>query len=117
VRERGRPTQRLVVTPTPQPSCRDTSAYPTVRDRVRCVVFDTGHGDQWATWDAIAWRESRYDPYAISWTGCCYGIFQEHSTYWGWLWSHFGGVWSDEITNTLAAMYIYDRHGFGPWGY
>jgi len=69
---------------------------------------------------AIAQRESKLQPGAVSGTGCCYGLFQiYYQVHRGWLVNV--GVKSardlfDPRLNAAAAYRMYQRNnGWGPW--
>lgn len=87
--------------------------------QIEAIIREIWPDDLEDTAIAIAYRESRFNPYARNW--CCYGLFQ---IYWevhdAWLIPR--GVTSasqlfDPRTNTTVALWVYQRSGsFRPWG-
>ena len=69
---------------------------------------------------AIAQRESKFQPRAVSGTGCCYGLFQIYYR-WHKTWLPNVGVNSAQDLlnprlNAIAAYRMYQRNnGWGPW--
>jgi LysM repeat protein len=68
---------------------------------------------------AIAQRESRFNPSALSGSKCCYGLFQIYYR-WHTSWLPNVGITSpaqmfDPRLNAAAAYRLYQRNGWGPW--
>jgi LysM repeat protein len=68
---------------------------------------------------AIAQRESKLQPSALSGSKCCYGLFQIYYR-WHTGWLPQVGVTSpaqlfDPRLNAAAAYRLYQRNGWGPW--
>jgi soluble lytic murein transglycosylase-like protein len=68
---------------------------------------------------AIAERESRFNPSALSGSKCCYGLFQIYYR-WHTSWLPNVGITSpsqmfDPRLNAAAAYRLYQRNGWGPW--
>jgi len=106
-----KPAPATTAPPTPRPTYTAEQIIQLIRD----VWPD--HLEQRAI--EIAYRESRYNPYAVN--SCCYGVFQiNYNAHKGWLPQI--GVTSaaqlfDPRVNVYAAYVIYQRSGsFAPWG-
>ena len=68
---------------------------------------------------AIAQRESKLQPSALSGSKCCYGLFQIYYR-WHTGWLPQVGITSpaqmfDPRLNAAAAYRLYQRNGWGPW--
>jgi LysM repeat protein len=68
---------------------------------------------------AIAHRESKFNPSALSGSKCCYGLFQIYYR-WHTSWLPNVGITSpsqmfDPRLNAAAAYRLYQRNGWGPW--
>lgn len=74
----------------------------------------------------IAYRESRYHRWAVSWTGCCKGVFQHNMNYW-WerVHSHARKLnkyavhnrnWYSPRANIVVTFAMVKSAGWGPWG-
>jgi LysM repeat protein len=68
---------------------------------------------------AIAQRESKFNPSALSGSKCCYGLFQIYYR-WHTSWLPQVGITSpaqmfDPRLNAAAAYRLYQRNGWGPW--
>jgi LysM repeat protein len=68
---------------------------------------------------AIAERESRFNPAALSGSKCCYGLFQIYYR-WHTTWLPNVGITHprhmfDPRLNAAAAYRLYQRNGWGPW--
>ena len=68
---------------------------------------------------AIAQRESKFNPSALSGSKCCYGLFQIYYR-WHTTWLPQVGITSpeqmfDPRLNAAAAYRLYQRNGWGPW--
>ena len=68
---------------------------------------------------AIAQRESRFNPSALSGSKCCYGLFQIYYR-WHTTWLPNVGITNpsqmfDPRLNAAAAYRLYQRNGWGPW--
>jgi hypothetical protein len=68
---------------------------------------------------AIAQRESKLQPSALSGSKCCYGLFQIYYR-WHTGWLPQVGITSpaqmfDPGLNAAAAYRLYQRSGWGPW--
>jgi LysM repeat protein len=68
---------------------------------------------------AIAQRESRFNPSALSGSKCCYGLFQIYYR-WHISWLPNVGITNpsqmfDPRLNAAAAYRLYQRNGWGPW--
>ena len=68
---------------------------------------------------AIAHRESKFNPSALSGSKCCYGLFQIYYR-WHTSWLPSVGITNpsqmfDPRLNAAAAYRLYQRNGWGPW--
>ena len=68
---------------------------------------------------AIAHRESKFNPAALSGSKCCYGLFQIYYR-WHTTWLPNVGITHprhmfDPRLNAAAAYRLYQRNGWGPW--
>jgi hypothetical protein len=69
----------------------------------------------------IAWRESRYDPYAVNPNGRFKGIYQQGVSFWKSRYHQYGYSWlRNQIlnarTNIIVSIRMAHQHGWGPWG-
>jgi hypothetical protein len=69
----------------------------------------------------IAWRESRYDPYAVNPNGRFKGIYQQGISWWQTRYKTYGFRYlPDKIlnarTNIIVSIRMAHQHGWGPWG-
>ncbi|HEY7282348.1 MAG TPA: hypothetical protein VID47_12230 [Actinomycetota bacterium] len=69
----------------------------------------------------IAWRESRYDPYAVNPNGQYKGIYQQGTEWWQSRYHTYGFPYlRDRIlnarTNIIVSIRMVHRDGWGPWG-
>lgn len=103
---------------TVPPTTAPPTTVPSTPGSVQQIIRDVWPDELEDKALEIAWRESRYDPYAQNF--CCYGIFQ---IYWevhrGWL-DEIGVTSSQQLfdpeTNARAAYALYQRAGgWGPW--
>jgi hypothetical protein len=65
----------------------------------------------------IAYRESRFNPYAHNY--CCTGLFQIYGSVHAQLINSLGysvSQLTDPLVNTIVAYAIYQRSGWAPWG-
>jgi hypothetical protein len=95
-----------------------------VRVTVRCLAermhVDVDHALY------IAQRESGFQRNAVSWTGCCKGVFQHNTNYWAdRVSSHTDkldkyGVrdrkWTSPRAQAVVTFAMVKQHGWGPWG-
>lgn len=95
-----------------------------VKVTTRCLAermgVDVGHALY------IAYRESRFQRKAVSWTGCCKGVFQHNIAYWAErVQSHMRmlnkyGVhdrkWTSPRANIVVTFAMVKSVGWGPWG-
>ena len=66
----------------------------------------------------IAWRESNLRPDVVSYTGCCVGVFQLHTSFHGWRFAARGWQgtpWTDAAANIDAAWHLWSEQGWRPW--
>lgn len=61
----------------------------------------------------IAWRESRFDPYARNPNSSASGVFQLTRIWWAGRWS-FNPF--SAVANVYHAHLMYLDYGWGPWG-
>lgn len=114
----------------PGNACRFQNRQPGywTRDEVRWTVkclanwmnVDVDH----ATY--IAYRESRYFYKAVSWTGCCVGVYQHQSKYWsGRVQDHLRKLrkfhvhdrsWTSPRAQAVVTFAMVKQGGWGPWG-
>ncbi len=111
----AKPAPATTAPPATTPAPRPTYTKEQIIQLIRDVWPD--HLEQHAL--EIAYRESRYNPYAVN--SCCYGVFQiNYNAHKGWLPTI--GVTSaaqlfDPRVNVYAAYVIYQRSGsWAPWG-
>jgi soluble lytic murein transglycosylase-like protein len=83
---------------------------------IRCAASHYGVDEDEALY--IAWRESRYQPYAYNEEGEAAGIYQHLLKYWPERSVEFGAAdWSvfDARANILVTMQMVRRYGWEPW--
>jgi hypothetical protein len=92
-----------------------------VKRTIRCAVahYPVPGGANKAMY--IAWRESRYDPYAVNPNGRFKGIYQQGTSWWQSRYHTYGFPYlRDHIlnarTNNIVSIRMVHRHGWGPWG-
>jgi Transglycosylase SLT domain len=87
-----------------------------VKRLIRCAASHYGVDEDEALY--IAWRESRYQPYAYNEEGEAAGIYQHLLKYWPGRAVEFGSSdWSvfDARANILVTMQMVRRYGWEPW--
>jgi soluble lytic murein transglycosylase-like protein len=87
-----------------------------VKKLIRCAASHYGVDEDQALY--IAWRESRYQPYAYNEAGEAAGIYQHLLKYWPERAVDFGSAnWSvyDARANILVTMRMVRRYGWEPW--
>lgn len=97
--------------PHPRSDCRWDAYYPSVEDKVRCVLVYNGQSANWETWRCIAEHESHWNPYVTGGAGER-GIFQIHPVNFKkfeW-WRLY-----DPVYNTFAAIVMYRDAGYSWW--
>jgi hypothetical protein len=92
-----------------------------VKRTIRCAVahYPVPGGTRKALY--IAWRESRYDPYAVNPNGRYKGIYQQGISWWQGRYRTYGFPYlRDRIlnarTNIIVSIRMAHRHGWAPWG-
>lgn len=99
---------------------RDTGFRPyAVKRIIKCAVahYPVKGGAPKALY--IAWRESRYNPYATN--GRFKGVYQQGTTWWPDRYQTYG-FWYlrnrilNARTNIIVSIRMAHRHGWGPWG-
>jgi hypothetical protein len=101
-------------TPAPSPPPVQYSAK-----QVEALIRKAFPDDQEDKALAVAWRESRHDPRAYNgW--CCYGLFQiyfeANASFLATLGITSAEQLLDPVVNTSAALAMFQRSGWGPWG-
>lgn len=74
----------------------------------------------------IGFRESRWHRTAVSWTGCCYGVYQHNLRYWtDRVRSHSRKLkkfavhdrdWDSPRAQAVVTFAMVKQGGWGPWG-
>ena len=95
----------------------------TVKATIWCAVNHYGGvpgGVHYAV--SIAWRESRFHADAVSYNGCCVGIYQWHHTTWAGLltsWPEMNELYGRSRTNMrgniMRAIRTAHETGWDPW--
>ena len=102
---------------------RRNGGYSTwqVKRIVRCAVahYPVAGGERKALY--IAWRESRYDPYAVNPNGRFKGIYQQGISWWSDRYHTYGFDYLkpkilNARTNIIVSIRMVHKHGWGPWG-
>jgi hypothetical protein len=90
-----------------------------VKRTIRCAVahYPVKGGASKALY--IAWRESRFNPYATN--GSFKGVYQQGTTWWPDRYRTYGFSYlKNKIlnarTNIIVSIRMAHRHGWGPWG-
>jgi nucleoside phosphorylase len=95
-----------------------------VKVTVRCLAkrmnVDVSHAQY------IAYRESRFHRKAISWTGCCVGVYQHQQKYWAErVAQHVRKLnkfdvhdrsWTSPRAQAVVTFAMVKQGGWGPWG-
>jgi hypothetical protein len=87
-----------------------------IKQLIRCAAAHYGVNEDEALY--IAWRESRYQPYAYNEEGEAAGVYQHLIKYWPERAVDFGSAdWSvfDARANILVTMQMVRRYGWEPW--
>jgi len=95
----------------------------TVKATIWCAVHHYGYvpgGIRTALY--IAERESGFNPQAVSYTGCCFGVYQWHHDTWATLierWPEMNRLYGTNVFNARAnimrAIRTAHESGWGPW--
>ena len=92
-----------------------------VKHTIKCAVahYPVPGGANKALY--IAWRESRFNPYAVNPNGRFKGIYQQGITWWNDRYHTYGFDYlKNKIlnarTNIIVSIRMAHRHGWGPWG-
>jgi hypothetical protein len=109
-------------TPAPKPAPTPAPAPPPARytsAQVEALIRKAFPDDQEERALEIAWRESRHNPSAYNgW--CCYGLFQiyfeANSKFLATLGITSAAQLYDPVLNVRAALAMFQRSGWGPWG-
>jgi hypothetical protein len=74
----------------------------------------------------VGFRESRWHRYAVSWTGCCYGVYQHQLDLWpGRVRSHSRKLkkfavhdrdWDSPRAQAVVTFAMVKQGGWSPWG-
>jgi hypothetical protein len=116
--EPPRVTSRKTDDPAPSGLCpidwRQSTRH--VKQLIRCAASHYGVDQDEALY--VAWRESRYQPYAYNEEGEAAGVYQHLLKYWPERTVEFGAAdWSvfDARANILVTMQMVRRYGWEPW--
>ena len=102
----------------PSPS-RDPYPAGSIHDLIVSLFTRIAGSDQVSTALCVAWRESRFDPYANNPSSSAAGLFQWTASSWSVYSSRygFGGASAyDAGANAAVAAYAVADGGWGPWG-
>lgn len=116
------PTNTPTITPTPMstatpvPSTATPTVVPyvsgTLTESQMVGVLRSAGWPEYLISEAliVSFKESRWNPLATSWTGCCHGLFQLHEAYWP---AYCGITYAqlfDPYQNAACAykVYLYD---------